>query len=189
MKKAGKGAARGKHPMSHRKMQLLLEEYADQSLLSSSVRRQLEDHLKFCGKCRDQLSTIYWSRGIIRGAQWEEEISPSVGFSRAVIREIGKQKDANLLWWPVRLIALQAIPVMALLAVILGIFAYQQVNSLHQRQVTELSGIETHAGLLSNWGQERMVLSDNVTQDRDRVVDVLMEGQPDATLTERKEGK
>jgi predicted anti-sigma-YlaC factor YlaD len=170
-------------------MNLLLEQYADQSLASSAGRKQVEEHLKFCRKCRDQLSTIYWTREIVRGGQLEEEVVPSAGFSRAVIHEIERQKEANLLWWPVRLIALQAIPVMTLLAVILGIFAYQQVNSLHQRQVTELLGMETYVGLLSNWGQEQMVLSDKVTQDRDRVVDVLMEGQSDVTLTERREKK
>ena len=175
--------------MSHRKMQFLLEEYVDQCLPSGAVRRQVEDHLKACSQCRDHLSTIYWTRGIIRGAQLEGEVVPSAGFSRVVIQEIERQKGANLLWWPLRLVALQAIPVMALLAVILGVFAYQQVNSLPQRQVTQLPGMETYAGLLSNWGQERMVLSEKVTQDRDRVVGTLMEGQLDTTLTERKEEK
>ena len=160
--------------MSHRKFQRLLEEYADQSILDARASQELNDHLRQCEKCRNQLSLIEWTRGIVRSAQLEEGPLPTPGFSRAVIHEVNKQ---DYLWRPLRLIALQAIPVMALLAVILGLLAYQQASSLFKSQTPESALIETYADLPATWGQEGTVISDTVFQDRDRVVDILMEGR------------
>ena len=160
--------------MSHRKFQSLLEEYADKSLSDTKSSRELEEHLRSCAECRDQLSLIEWTRGIIRTAQPEEGPLPAPGFSRAVINEVKKQ---DYLWRPLRLIAMRAIPVMALLAVILGVLAYQQASSLLDQQTPESALVDTYADLPTTWGQEQTVISDSVFQDRDRVVDILMEGR------------
>jgi hypothetical protein len=160
--------------MLHRKFQSLLEEYADESLLDTKASQELEEHLRLCGQCRNQLSLIEWTRGIIRMAQPEEGPLPAPGFSRAVIHEVNNQ---DFLWRPLRLIAMRAIPVMSLLAVILGVLAYQQASSLFKQQTSESALVETYADLPSTWGQERTVISDTVFQDRDRVVDILMEGR------------
>lgn len=164
--------------MSHRKFQSLLEEFADQSLLDASARKDLAVHVRSCAECREQLALIDWTRGIIRAAQPEEKPLPAPGFSHAVIHEI---KNQNLLWRPLRLIAMQAIPIMALLAVILGVLAYQQASGLLNRQILESAQIETYAEMPSSWGQEQAVISDTVFQDQDRVVDILMEGRSGGT--------
>jgi hypothetical protein len=102
-----------------------------------------------------------------------------------VIHDVNKQ---DYLWRPLRLIALQAIPVMALLAIILGLLAYQQASSLFKSQTPESALIETYADLPGTWGQEGTVISDTVFQDRDRVVDILMEGRSGGA-SERNEKK
>jgi len=160
--------------MSHRKFQSLLEEYADKTLHNTRSSGELEEHLRLCAECRNQLSLIEWTRGIIQMTQPEEGPMPAPGFSRNVINEVKRQ---DYLWRPLRLIALRAIPVMALLAVILGVLAYQQANSLLTQQSPDSALVDTYADLPTTWGQERTVISDTVFQDRDRVVDILMEGR------------
>ncbi|HVN77506.1 MAG TPA: zf-HC2 domain-containing protein [Terriglobia bacterium] len=160
--------------MSHRKFQSLLEEYADKSLPDTKSSRELEEHLRWCAECRNQLSLIEWTRGIIRMARPEQGPMPEPGFSRNVINEVIKQ---DYLWRPLRLIAIRAIPVMALLAVILGVLAYQQASSLFTQQAPDSVLVDTYADLPTTWGQDRTIISDTVFQDRDRVVDILMEGR------------
>jgi len=99
---------------------------------------------------------------------------PAPGFSRNVITEVRKQE---YLWRPLRLIAIRAIPVMALLAVILGVLAYEQASSLFLKETAETALVDTYADLPTTWGQERTVISDSVYEDRDQVVDILMEGR------------
>ena len=160
--------------MSHRKFQNILEDYADKSLLDAKSSRELEEHLRLCSECRNQLSLIEWTRGIIRMSRTDEGPIPAPGFSRNVITEVRKQE---YLWRPLRLIAIRAIPVMALLAVILGVLAYEQASSLFLKETAETALVDTYADLPTTWGQERTVISDSVYEDRDQVVDILMEGR------------
>ena len=171
--------------MSHRKFLSLLEEYADRSHLDVKAKNDLEEHLRSCEECRNELSLIDWARRIVLLAQLEEGPLPAPSFSRKVIVEVNNQ---DYLWRPLRLIAMRAIPVMALLAVILGVLAYQQASSLFRHQTPESALVETYADLPVSWGQERTVFSETVFQDREQVVDILMEGRGGGT-SERNEKK
>jgi hypothetical protein len=75
-------------------------------------------------------------------------------------------------------VALKAVPVMTVLAVALGVLAYTQISSeLNAQQLTEEPLLETSLELSSKWGQEAAVFSEQISQDKERVVSTLLEAE------------
>jgi hypothetical protein len=76
------------------------------------------------------------------------------------------------------LVALRAVPFMAVLAVALGVFAYTQISSeLSAQQLAEEPLLETSLELSSKWGQEAAVFSEQISQDKEQVVSTLLESE------------
>ena len=170
--------------MSHRKISRLLEDYAEESISSEAVVSEVEQHLQVCLRCQDELSTIRLTRNILRSARLLEAPVPAPGFAPSVLLSV-QQQEFQSSWWPLRLAALRAIPVMLLLALFLGLLAYHQVLHLEQSVNARQPMSETFADLPTGWSQDLTVFSDAVSQDRERVVKVLMESQPTSPDAER----
>ena len=67
---------------------------------------------------------------------------------------------------------------MAVLAVALGFLAYTRISSdLNAQQLTEEPLLETSLELSSKWGQEAAVFSEQISQDKERVVSTLLEAE------------
>ena len=174
--------------MSHQRIQDLLEKLRGNTPLPEESGKEVEAHLLICQQCRDYLYTIRLTRGIVRASQPGEHVTPGPGFSGTVIRQIERERETFLFWRPMWRMAMQAIPVMAALAVVLGILAYSEVSSLiQQHQASNPQLVEAFSDLTSGWGQERSVLSDSISQDSDRVVTILLADQNGTTVTERKD--
>ena len=163
--------------MSHQQLQDRLEEYA-QNQLSSETLRELEQHVAACRECQDRLEMLRLTRGIVRAARLENSPSPAPGFVHSVILATQQQKDSYFFWSPLRLVAVRAVPVMALMALILGLIAYVEMSTiLNARETPRQPLLESSLGLSSNWGRDVAVLSETLSRDKDRVVTTLMEGQ------------
>jgi predicted anti-sigma-YlaC factor YlaD len=163
--------------MSHQNLKGWLEDYAANSL-SGETTQDLEQHLAMCRDCQEQLRTIRLTANILRASRLDEAPVPAAGFSRSVFLAIEQQRENYFFWSPLRLVALRAVPVMAVLAVALGVFAYTEISSgLNAQQPTEEPLFETSLELSSKWGQEAAVFSDQISQDRERVVSTLLEAE------------
>ena len=163
--------------MSHQNLKGWLEEYAENSL-SAEMTQDLEQHLAMCRDCQDQLRTIRLTANILRASRLDEGPVPAAGFARSVFLAIEQQRENYSFWSPLRLVALKAVPVMTLIALALGIFAYTQISSeLNAQQLTEEPLLETSLELSSKWGQEAAVFSEQITQDREQVVSTLLEAE------------
>jgi hypothetical protein len=163
--------------MSHQNLKGWLEEYAENSL-SAEMTQDLEQHLAMCRDCQDQLRTIRLTANILRGSRLDEGPVPAAGFARSVFLAIEQQRENYSFWSPLRLVALKAVPVMTLIALALGIFAYTQISSeLNAQQLREEPLLETSLELSSKWGQEAAVFSEQITQDKEQVVSTLLEAE------------
>lgn len=163
--------------MSHQNLKGWLEDYAENSL-SAEMTQDLEQHLAMCRDCQEQLRTIRLTANILRASWLDEAPAPAAGFSRSIFLAIEQQRENYLFWSPLRLVALKAVPVMAVLAVALGIFAYTEISSdLNAQQPAEEPLLETSLELSSKWGQEAAVFSEQISQDKDRVVSTLLEAE------------
>jgi hypothetical protein len=163
--------------MSHQNLKGWLEDYAENSL-SAEMTQDLEQHLAMCRDCQEQLQTIRLTANILRASLLDEAPAPAAGFSRTIFLAIEQQRENYLFWSPLRLVALKAVPVMAVLAVALGIFAYTEISSdLNAQQPAEEPLLETSLELSSKWGQEAAVFSEQISQDKDRVVSTLLEAE------------
>jgi len=161
--------------MSHQNLKGWLEEYAENSL-SAEMTQDLEQHLAMCRDCQQQLRTIRLTANILRASRLDEGPVPGPGFARSVALAIEQQQESYFFWSPLRIMALRAVPVMALLAVALGIFAYTEISSgLNAQQLTQEPLLETSLELSSKWGQEAAVFSEQISQDKDQVVSTLLE--------------
>jgi hypothetical protein len=163
--------------MSHQNLKGWLEEYAENSL-SAEMTQDLEQHLAMCRDCQDQLRTIRLTANILRASRLDEGPVPAAGFARSVFLAIEQQRENYSFWSPLRLVALKAVPVMTLIALALGIFAYTQISSeLNAQQLREEPLLETSLELSSKWGQEAAVFSEQITQDKEQVVSTLLEAE------------
>jgi putative zinc finger protein len=161
--------------MSHQNLKGWLEEYAENSL-SAEMTQDLEQHLAMCRDCQQQLRAIRLTANILRASRLDEGPVPGAGFARSVALAIEQQQESYFFWSPLRIMALKAVPVMAVLAVALGIFAYTEISSgLNAQQLTEEPLLETSLELSSKWGQEAAVFSEQISQDKDQVVSTLLE--------------
>lgn len=163
--------------MSHQNLKGWLEEYAENSL-SAEMTQDLEQHLAMCHDCQEQLRTIRLTGNILRASRLDEGPVPAPGFARSVFLAVEQQRENYFFWSPLRLVALKAVPVMAVLAVALGFFAYTQISSeLNAQQLTEEPLLETSLELSSKWGQEAAVFSEQISHDKERVVSTLLEAE------------
>jgi putative zinc finger protein len=168
--------------MSHSYVKDSIEEYAEERL-SPEAAREVEQHLAVCGECQQHLAMIRLTRGITLAAKLEDMPVPAPGFSRMVLQAIEQQQSAYLLWRPLHLVALRAIPLLAVFALILAIFAYWQMTPLFNNNVPRL---ESYLDLPSDWDREGAVFSDAISRDPDRVAYALMQGQAGTSDSERE---
>ena len=163
--------------MSHQNLKGWLEDYAENSL-STEMTQDVEQHLALCRDCQEHLRTIRLTANILRTSSLDGGPVPAAGFSRAVLLAIEQQRENYFFWSPLRLVALKAVPVMAVLAVALGVFAYTQISSeLNAQQLREEPLLETSLELSSKWGQEAAVFSEQISQDKEQVVSTLLEAE------------
>ena len=163
--------------MSHQNLKGWLEDYAENSL-SAEMTQDLEQHLAMCRDCQEELRTIRLTANVLRASRLDEGPVPAAGFARSVFLTIEQQRENYFFWSPLRLMALRAVPVMALLAVALGFFAYTEISSdLNAQQLTEEPLLETSLELSSKWGQEAAVFSEQISQDKEQVVSTLLEAE------------
>jgi anti-sigma factor RsiW len=168
--------------MGHSYVKDWMEEYAE-ARLSPEVARDVERHLAVCGECQEHLAMIRLTQGITLAAKLEDIPVPAPGFSRTVLQAIEQQKSAYLLWRPLHLVALRAIPLMAVFALILAAFAYRQMTPLLNKNESRL---ESYLDLPSDWGREGAVFSEAISRDPDRVAYTLMQGQAGTSDSERE---
>ena len=163
--------------MSHQNLKGWLEDYAENSL-SAEMTQDLEQHLAMCRDCQEQLRTIRLTANVLRASRLDEAPVPAAGFVRSVFLAIEQQRENYFFWNPLRLVALKAVPVMAVLAVALAFFAYTEMSSdLTAQQLTEEPLLETSLELSSKWGQEAAVFSEQISQDKEQVVSTLLEAE------------
>ena len=111
--------------MGHRTVRSQLEEFAD-SKLSAERKQQVERHLAGCSACSRHLSALGWIRALVRAIRLKDAPEPSPGFARRLANRLDGHREVYLFWLPLRAMALKAIPVMALLTILLGAMAYLQ---------------------------------------------------------------
>jgi len=163
--------------MSHQNLKGWLEDYAANSL-SAEMTQDLEQHLAMCQDCRKHLRTIRLTANILLASRLDDAPVPTAGFARSVFLAIEQQRDNYFAWNPLRRLALKTVPVMALLALALGLFAYTEISSgLNAQQLTEEPLLETSLELSSKWGEEAAVFSEQISQDKERVVSTLLVGE------------
>jgi hypothetical protein len=131
-----------------------IEEYHE-GTLPPPQKQPMEDHLQECLNCRQKLALIQWSCQVTRiGAEKAEVIEPSPWFSQKVLFQIARDSSEVLnLWNPFIRVAQRAIPAMAILALILGIFAYKEMKSALSTESDDslmISFIEPQ----KTWGEE-----------------------------------
>lgn len=163
--------------MSHQNLKGWLEDYAETGL-PTELAQDLEQHLALCRDCQEQLRTIRLTGNIVRASKLNDGPMPAAGFARSVSQSIEQQRENYFFWGPLRLVALKAVPVMAVLAVALGLFAYTEISSeLNAQQLPEEPLLESSLELSSKWGQEAAVFSEQISQDQERVMSTLLEAE------------
>ncbi len=111
--------------MGHRTVRSQLEEFAE-SKLSPEQRQVVERHLADCSDCKRHLRAQGWIRALMRKIRLTDHPEPSPGFARRLARRLESHREVYLFWLPLRAVALKAIPVMALLTILLGAMAFLQ---------------------------------------------------------------
>ena len=111
--------------MGHRTVRSQLEEFAE-SRLSPEQRQVVERHLAGCAACGRHLGALGWIRALMRAIRLTDPPEPSPGFARRLANRLESHREVYLFWLPLRAMALKAIPVMALLTILLGAMAYLQ---------------------------------------------------------------
>ena len=111
--------------MGHRTLRSQLEEFAE-SKLSPERTKSVERHLAGCSDCNRHLRALAWIRTLMRAIKRTDHPEPSPGFAQRLARRLESHREVYLFWLPLRAMALKAIPVMALLTILLGAMAYLQ---------------------------------------------------------------
>ena len=117
--------------MSHFRYKKWLDEYRD-GKLTGPIRLQVKNHLRTCRKCQERLDLINWAEKIVQLADVSQETPPvSPWFSQKVIHRIRQvQSESATLWIPVYRLAQKTIPLMLLLAALMGGLTYYEWSSL-----------------------------------------------------------
>jgi len=172
--------------MEHRRLKGLIEEYSE-GTLSPDLHQKVTQHLGQCHECEGHLRLIGLTQVITAASKGMAPPFPPLGFSRQVLQAIAQQRDNYLFWRPLRIVALRTIPVMAVLALILGVFAYMQMTALQNTaSQSEMSQLESYLDLSTNWDQEDAVLSETISRDPDRVVKTHRGGETNQSDSEGK---
>src|SRR5262245_41712509 len=151
--------------MNHRRIKDRIEEYVDHTLSLEEVA-DVERHMEECSECRAQVDLTRMTRQFVRDARLEGECAPHPRFAQSVVAAIEQQKENYLFWSPVRLLAVRAIPLMALLAFILAAVAYAQfVPALSANGSGSYA--ESYLDLSPAWEQERLLFSNTATDFRE----------------------
>ena len=161
--------------MGHRTVRSQLEEFA-QSTLPPEQRQVVERHLADCSECNRHLHTLGWTRAMLRANRLKNGPEPSPGFARRLAGRLESHREVYLFWLPLRSMALKAIPVMALLTLLLGAMAYRQGPA----EPPALA--EWEDPLLESYSEQResltkAIFSESVAGDPNLVVRTLM-GDP-----------
>ena len=109
--------------MGHRTVRSQLEEFAA-SRLSPERKQVVERHLAACSACRRHLRALGWIGALLRAVKLNDAPEPSPGFARRLANCLESHREVYLFWLPLRAMALKAIPVMALVTILLGAMAY-----------------------------------------------------------------
>jgi hypothetical protein len=131
-----------------------IEEYHEGSL-PPARNQQMEEHLQACLNCRQRLELTRWSSQVTRwGAREAEVVVPSPWFAQKVLSQIAQKNPEVLTFWnPFIHLTQRAIPVMTILILILGFFAYREMTTI-------LSSGSDDTALISymepaqSWGEE-----------------------------------
>jgi anti-sigma factor RsiW len=154
--------------MNHRHIKDWIEEYVDHTLSLEKVL-EIEQHIEDCSECRERVNLTRMTRQFVRTARLEGQCAPGPRFVHSVVAAIEQQKENYLFWSPVRLLALRAIPLMALLAFILAIVAYSQFVPALSANGSEPSYVESYLDLSPAWEQEKLLFSNAATaQDSEK---------------------
>ena len=161
--------------MGHRTIRSRLEEFAE-SRLPPEQQQEVERHLAGCSTCRQHLRAQGWIRALMRAIRLTNPPEPSPGFARRLARRLESHREVYLFWLPLRAMALKAIPVMALLTILLGAMAYLQGPT----ETPALAAWEDP--LLESYSEQQQVVSEAifseaVAGDPNLVVRTLM-GDP-----------
>ena len=111
--------------MGHRTVRSQLEEFAE-SRMSPERKQEVERHLAGCSACSRHLGALGWIRALMRAIRLTDPPEPSPGFARRLANRLERHREVYLFWLPLRAMAMKAIPVMALLTILLGAMAYLQ---------------------------------------------------------------
>lgn len=161
--------------MTHRRIKDWIEEYVDHTL-SPQKALEIGQHLEDCSECRERVSLTRMTRQMVLAARLEDECAPGPRFVQSVVAAIEQQKETYLFWSPVRLLAIRAIPLMALLAFILAAVAYAQFIPALSASGSEPSYVESYLDLSSAWEQERLMFSNAAAaQDSEKALNSLKE--------------
>ena len=166
--------------MNHRRIKDWIEEYVDHTL-SPEKTLEIEQHLEDCPECREQVSLTQLTREIILASRLEDDYARSPRFVHSVLAAIEQQKETYLFWSPVRLLAMRAIPLMALLAFILSVLAYTQLVPALSARGSELSYSESYVDLSPTWDQERLMFLNATAQDSERALSPLEDRHSDSS--------
>ena len=161
--------------MGHRTVRSQLEDYAD-SKLSPDRMKVIERQVAGCSDYSRHLQALGWIRALMRGSRLTDAPEPSPGFAQRLARRLDSHREVYLFWLPLRAMALKAIPVMALLTILLGAMAYLQGPS----ETPALAQWEDP--LLESFSEQQegvteAIFSEAVAGDRNLVVRTLM-GDP-----------
>ncbi len=161
--------------MGHRTVRSQLEEYAE-SRLSPEQTQVIERHLAGCSACRRHLRAQGWIRTLMRAIKLIDAPEPSPGFARRLAIRLESHREVYLFWLPLRAMALKAIPVMALVTILLGAMAYLQGPS-EAPVVAQWEDPLLESFSERQEGVTEAIFSEAVAGDRNLVVRTLM-GDP-----------
>lgn len=142
--------------MDHRECNKLLEALAS-GTLSGKPEGEVQQHLASCSSCREELRLIRLARGVVQAAcTVDEPPVPSPWFAGKVLQLIAQREvEPRGLWDPLAWIAARAIPLVATLAILLGILAYSELGSLTKMAINEEDPLQSaYVEPSSNWSYE-----------------------------------
>jgi len=153
--------------MNHRRTKEWIEQYVEHTT-APEITSEIERHLEECPACREQVQLTRLTREIVRASRLQDECEPPPHFVHSVLAAVGEQKETSLFWSPVRLLAMRAIPVLALLAFVLAAVAYTQLVPALSALSSEPSYAESYLEPSPTWEQERLMFDVAARQDSER---------------------
>jgi anti-sigma factor RsiW len=140
--------------MDHRECRKLLEAMGT-GTLPQSLSSETRQHLASCPNCREELRLVRLTRGVVQAAcSGAEQPLPSPWFASKVLQRIEQRQIKSLgLWDPLAWIAARAIPLIATLAILLGILAYSELGTM-SNMAAENPLLNSYIEPSSNWSYE-----------------------------------